>query len=127
MATALIIYDQSTYVLSFLYTIYYICIGNYDVSTWPALLEMSVPFDTKTIYGWYLLMFMLIIMDVTYLLCMFLGTTHFMGCCIYIGAICTHFDLDMQTIQAKVEQMENRMEIKMKIHKAIQIHVKVNE
>lgn len=98
---------------------------------------MSVPFDTKTIYGWYLLLFTLICMDISYLTCFLLASTQFIGLCIYILAICEHFDLVMQTVQASVEQNlheknqqkfeETNTEIIAKCHEAIQIHVKINE
>lgn len=120
-------YDQFGYVLTFFYSIYCLCIGNYDASTWVPLLQMSIPFDTKTIYGWYLLLFMLICTDIAYLSCLILGTTHFVGCCMYIMAICEHFDVAMQTVQATIEQSKRAMEINRQMHKAIRIHVKINE
>lgn len=102
------------------------------------LIEMSVPFDTKTIYGWYLLLFILIIADISYFICIFLGLTQFMSYCIYIAAICEHFDLIMQNAQANVEEQNQKgtnprklKEIRMKIiaknREAIQIHVKIND
>lgn len=130
-------YDESVYVSTFIYSIYCICIGNYDTSTWPVLIEMSVPFDTKTIYGWYLLLFILNSMDIAYLTCLFLAATQFIGYCTYIAAICDHFDLMMQNVQANVEQNlretnqqkfeETSMKIIAKVREAIQIHVKINE
>lgn len=138
IATTLLVYDQSMYVISFIYSIYCICIGNYDTSTWPVLLEMSVPFETKTIYGWYLLLFTLISMDIAYLTSLFLGIIQFMGYCIYITAICEHFSLIMQTVQANVDEQNLRetnrckfeeigMKIVAKNREAIQIHIKINE
>lgn len=132
-----LMYDQIFYVLSFIYSIYYCCIGNYDTSTWPALLEVNVPFDTNAIYGWYLKLFTLMSVDIAFLTAYFLTSTQFIGSCIYVAAICEHFDSIMQTIQTNVErnrrdtnprkyEMAN-MEIIAKYREAIQIHVQINE
>lgn len=137
MITTFLVYDQFAYVLSFIYSIYCSCVGNYDVSTWPVILEMSVPFDTNTICGWYLLLFIITSMDLAYLTCYFLVSTQFFGCCMYIAAACEHFHLIMRMVQANVEQ--NRREINRRkfektnlgiiatYRKAIQLHVKINE
>lgn len=76
-------------------------------------------------------------MDIAYLTCLFLAATQFIGYCTYIAAICDHFDLMMQNVQANVEQNlretnqqkfeETSMKIIAKVREAVQIHVKINE
>lgn len=123
-----VVYDQSMYVLSFISTILSILIGNTDASTWPLVYDMSVPFDAKTIAGWYAEFFLTACMDLSYLTCMLLGTNQFIGYCIYIETICEHFDLIMKTIQGNVEQNAQKIqEIKGRINKAIEIHLLIYE
>lgn len=137
MALTILVYDQVAYVLTFIYSVYYICAGNYDTSTWPVLLEMSVPFDTTTMYGWYLLLLFAASMDFAYITCMLLSTTQFIGCCMYIVAICNHFESIVQMVDANIEQNRHEKNLR-KISKAhakinaqicdaIQIHIKIYE
>lgn len=108
-----------------------------DASTWPVLFELSVPFDTKTIYGWYLLLMLLISLDLAYLVCIVFGTTQFIGSCIYIVAICDQFDSNIQMIQTNIEQnqretnreknIKTKIQINKQIHDAIQIHARIYE
>lgn len=132
-----IAYNQSIYVWALISSIYRILTGNTDASTWPVLVELSVPFDTNTIYGWYLLLVLLICTDLAYFASLILGTTQFVGSCIYIAAICEHFDEIMQTVQANIEKYRNekdpweykklRANINSQIHKAVRIHSGIYE
>lgn len=98
------LYDQSVYVSALTYSIFCICMGNFNASTWPVLIELSLPFDTKSICGWYLSLFFFWCMDVSYLTCFLWGTTQFIGCCLYLEAACEHFDFQMQTFQQNIEK-----------------------
>lgn len=137
MYTTFLVYDQSAYVSTFIYTIYWILIGNTDASIWPVAYELSVPFDTKTISGWYMLLFFSNSMDLAYLTCSIFGTTLFIGLCIYIVAICEHFDLLMQTIQTNIHRNlhekdprkfnETKSKVRAQIREAIQTHIMIYE
>lgn len=137
IAIAILVYFQSTYLFDFVYSIYCICIGNTDVSTWPVTMELSVPFDMETIFGWYLLLLCGISVDSAYFTCLLLGTSQFIGLCIYIAAICDQFDFVMQTVQKNVNRNlqeenaqkfdETNREANVQIRKAIQIQVKIHE
>lgn len=137
IAIALLVYDQSPYVSTFIYSIYWILTGNTDASTWPVAYELSVPFDTKTMLGWYLQLLITMCDELVYLTYLLLATSQFIGCCMYIAAICEHFDLIMQTVQANVDQNrreknprkfnETKVKINAQICEAIQIHVRANE
>lgn len=134
---AILLYDQSAYVAAFIYSICWILSGNTDASTWPVIFEMSIPFDTNTTFGWYFLLIYTSCADVAFLSCLIFGTTLFIGYCIYITAICDHFDSKMQTIQANVEQNlrernlqkfdESSGKLNAQIREAIQIHIKIYE
>lgn len=133
---AVLVYDQSFYLLTFIYSIYWILTGNSDISNWPVLYEVSVPFDTKTIYGWYLQLLIPACVDFFYYSCWLLSTTQFIGWCIYIVAICEHFASIMQTVEANVEEnrheknsrkfRETSAKINAQIREAIEIHVQIH-
>lgn len=137
----LLAYDQSTYVSAFISSIGWILGGNTDVSTWPVVLELSVPFDKKTICGWYLLLLVTACMDLAYMTSMLFGTTQFIGCCIcmYIAATCEHLDLMMQNVQENLEQncqakntqsfngTSANANFKAQISEAIKAHIKIYE
>lgn len=130
-------YDQSFYVSTFIYSIYCILTGNTDASTWPVGFESSLPFDTKTICGWYLQLLITASMDFAYIIWMLLGTAQFIGSCIYISAMCEHFDSIMQKVQANIKQNRGeknprkfsgiRAKIYTKIREAIEIHGAIYE
>lgn len=96
------------FVGAFFYSIYCIHTENYDTSTWILPYRLSVPFDTKEIWGWYLLWFMQANIGFTYSTTQIAISSHFMSCCFYIGAICDHFDHIIGSIQNDVHR--NRAE-----------------
>lgn len=137
ITTTALVYDQLAYSTTFLYSIYWILIGNTDASAWPLPYELSVPFDTKTVRGWYLMIFISNSLDMAYLTCLLMGTTQFIGSYVYITAICEHFDSIMQTIETNVERnqletnsrkfLETRAKINVDICKAIETHIMIYE
>lgn len=76
-------------------------------------------------------------MDVAFLTVSFMASTQFIGSCIYIAAICEHFDSILLTIQTNVDRNRRassprtfettNMEIIAMYREAIHIHVKINE
>lgn len=137
ISIAFLVYDQSPYVSTLIYSFYYICIGNTDLSTWPVAYELSVPFDTTTMLGWYLQLLITMCNELVYLTYLLLATSQFIGCCMYIAAMCEHFDLIIQTARATIDRnrhekkprqfRETNGQIKKQISEAIQIHVRTNE
>lgn len=109
--------------------------GTFDPSALPLPYYMIVPFDTTTIWGWYLLWFIQCMMSSTYAVCVLSTTSYFICNCIYIGTICEHFDLLFASLEKDVEQIRNRNSnfIRLRdkalkcLHQAIEIHVKVYE
>lgn len=68
---------------------------------------------------------------------MLLGTAQFIGSCIYIMAMCEHFDSIMQKVQVNIKQnrgeknpqkfSETRTKIYTKICEAIEVHATIYE
>lgn len=132
------VYDLSAYAIGFFYSIYFIWIGQYDTSTWPRWFELPLPFDTASIWGWYLYFIGVTILDLMYMVFMISATTYFVGCCCYIEAMCEHIDRIVQTIQSDFSDYEQRKfnphqckvfdsQIMQQIEKIIGIQVEISE
>lgn len=116
---------------------YNIFTGNLDVSTWALPMDLSVPFDTNTLWGWYLMWFFQFNISICYVSCTITITTYFVCCCIYIGAICEHFRFVYDSIMENVEKNHNENNpqihertqwlINEKMSKAVEIHAKIFE
>lgn len=119
----------------FILSIYFIFMGTFNPSALLLPYYMSVPFDTKTISGWYLLWFIQCMMSSTYAVCVLSTTSYFVCTCIYICTICEHFDLLFASLERDIEQIQdqnsNFIGLRHKalkcLHHAIEIHVKVYE
>lgn len=122
---------------SLLFAIYNILIGDYDVSTWDLPFNIAVPFDGHVFWGWCLKWFIQINMAFAYAVCLVTATSYFLCCCLYINAICDHFNVLMDTVNEEVklyreaahplELRKFSQKIKDKLVKAVAIHVKVLE
>lgn len=137
MAGFSIIIDQVSFVIVILYSIYFISIGNLDASTWPTVVDLSISLDTSSIFGWYIWTIEVQITDLSYILILTLATTYFVGCCIYLGALCDQFDLMIRSAQRTFQQkyMKNQRKIykrnynkvKRQFHEAIKMHIQIHE
>lgn len=90
----LVFVHQLPYIAVF-YTICRIYVGNFDTSSWPHLFNFAVPFDAKSVFGWYLLWFIQFIVDFLHVFCMVFNSSYFVCCCYYVEGICEHFDFVM--------------------------------
>ena len=118
-------------------SIYNIILGNPDTSKWTLPLTMESPISTESIWGWYFMWLIQILMGIAYIIALTVATSYFVCCCLYIGAICDHFTSQMRSVRGEIErnlgeknQVNYRkgcIKIKEKLHIAIEIHVKVYE
>lgn len=116
------------------YSIYCICSGNLETSTWLLAFNMIVPFDTKTIFGWYFLWFLQLNMSMGYVMCIVATTTYFCCCCLYLCSICEHFAIHFRIINRDIEQFRGKelekfkkfnKKMAEKMRTAIELHVKI--
>lgn len=124
-----------SYVAVLFYSVYQICIGNLVTSTWPALYDLSVPFDSSTIWGWYLLWLVTLAVNASYILCLTSVVTYFVSCCFYLGAMCDHFNFTMRSTEALVKQNQqeksrqmyitNYRKIVDQVQKSIEIQIQI--
>lgn len=120
------------FVAAALYSIYCILTGNLDTTTWILPYKLSVPFETRTIHGWYCLWFIETQIGISYSMVMVNISTYFVCCCFYIVGICEHFDYLIHSINQIVESKDGKenassaekrvLNMKTTLSKAIIIH-----
>lgn len=79
------------YGLFLINSFYCIYRGNLDTSTWMVPFNIDVPFDTSSVFGWYMFYIVQGFVAYTYSLNQPAIITFFMSCCLYIEALCEHF------------------------------------
>lgn len=133
--TKYVFFNQTAFLGHLLNSIYSICIGNYDTTTWPQSFKIFTPFNTGTISGWYFMWLIQFNVGVAYAICSISITSYFVCCCYYIGAICDRFDFHIKSVEKCAElllKITNPVEygkiferIKSNISQAIETHVQV--
>lgn len=113
------------------HTICRIYIGRFNTSSWPHLFNFAVPFDARSVLGWYLLWFIQFNVDFLHVFCMVFISSYFICCCYYVEGICEHFNFVMQSIKRAVDEndvektAEKCQKIRQKITEAVKIHVEI--
>lgn len=128
-----IISNQAVYLATLIYSIYSICVGNTDPSTWS--LPFLVAFPTNTPWRWYLALFFETNIGFAYSLAMVATTSFFVCGCLYICAICDHCCFLIKSIDADNEYIilgrENPAQliqiITEKSIESIKMHVRAHE
>lgn len=131
-----ILSNQAVYLASFIYSIYSICVGSTDPSTWS--LPFLVAFPTNTLCRWYSALFFETNIGFAYSLMMVATTSFFVCGCLYICAICDHCCFLIKSIDADNERVimggenpaqENKLHkrINEKSIKSIKMHVRAHE
>lgn len=131
--TYYIMFNQLSFVASLLYSLFMIMTNSFDATKLLLPFNMEVPFDTNTLWGWYLFWFFQFNTALAYICTTVPVTVYFMCCCYYIGTICEHFDTLIQSIKQDVEYIHNEnnpvkyqkmcLQIQRKFHKSISVHV----
>lgn len=125
--------DQLMTIASIFYSFYCLYAGNLDTSTWLLPFQFAVPFETKTVWKWYILWVYNLKANLAYAGIITSVSSYFVCCCLYIQGICNHFNLLIQSLQNDVEQykkdtnpkimQEKSQSIKKTFCKAIEAHV----
>lgn len=91
------------FVTAALQCIYDIICENYDTSAWNLPMRVSVPFNTDSVLGWFLLLFIQLNISAAYSLTVIAVTSYFICCCLYLEAMCDHFDELINLVKGDVE------------------------
>lgn len=132
-----ILANQAMFMPPIYHSVSKIMVGDMDTSTWKLPFTTASPFGRGTVWGWYVLWSIQFLTGCGYTLCLCCGISYIFCCCMYIGAMCEHFDLHMRSIAKEVEQNEDEknpimyrkryMKIKENFYKAVEIHVNIYE
>lgn len=132
-----VILEQTLIIYALVVSIYDITNGSYDTSGWALPFFISVPFNTETLFGWYLLAFINVNISFAYSLGSITLTSYFISCCFYICAACEHYDLNIGRVTIEVELnqheknalncMDREQNIRIHLCKAINTHNKLYE
>lgn len=97
--------QQTGFVFPLFYSIYCICLGNFDTSTYYLPLRTATPFNNDSLLGWYQIYLIQFCAGITYMFSM-VATLYFVGCCFYLEALCDHFDYLIESIDNEFHQDE---------------------
>lgn len=114
--------------------------GNFDTSTWIVAFNIAVPFETSTVFRWYIFYMIQGMLAYSYSLNQPIIITFFMSCCFYTEALCKHFKIAIQATECNngdgavnngqldgEREMRKNLLIRKKIIAAIQLHSKLME
>lgn len=128
--------QEFVFVFPILFSTYCVCVGNYDTSSWISLFGLDLPFK-QTVWGWYLTWFCQINMSIVFALICFPITSYFICCCFYIDAMCSHFEILINSIDRRIDRMlrqknqQNYQNLMRKVndtfYQAIDVHAKIFE
>lgn len=112
-----VFFIETTSLAAFAFAIYCICTGDFDTSAWNLPFNIVVPFDTTPIWGWFVDWFYQAISGFAYGSCMIIPTIYFVCTCNYIIAICTHFELLVNSLSGDVREihMESKHQLRPKM------------
>ena len=96
--------NQIMMIVSLFASFYNIFTGNLDTSTWNIPCNMVVPFNTKIIWKWYVLLAFQSSISFCYASITSGLTAYFTCCCFYIIAVCDHCDMLIASLQSHVDQ-----------------------
>lgn len=100
----LMLYQQFSYVFALLFSIYCICVGNFDTSTYYLPLRIAPPFNVDPVYRWYLFLVLQFISGVTYMATLIASAVHFVCGCYYLAGLCDHFNYFIEMVDAEFRQ-----------------------
>lgn len=98
MSTWVVINHTMTFI-SLIISIVSILMGKYDTSKWILPLDLVVPFNTESVFGWYWLWFYNLQLNIAYSVCLALTISHFICGCFYICGICEHSHFLVQSLK----------------------------
>lgn len=103
--TILVLIQQTSYIIALLFSIYCIYIlQNFDTSTYFLPLRVAAPFETDTIFRWYLFFALEFTFGVSYMLSVIPTISYFVCCCFYLNALSEHFDHLIALVEAEFHQ-----------------------
>lgn len=139
--------NQSTYVTASLYSIYCMISGNWDAKTWPLPFDFSVPFNDRTVWGWYIVCLLQFNLSLCYAFGLISVSSYYFCSCKYIITLCEHMRIlihsattifapkDEDTVSKKTKKLFDNMknepqsllEAQNQLKRAIELNLKIFE
>lgn len=129
--------NQCMFMFGLFESFYSIFIKHMSTPPWFLPFRISVPFSTANLRGWYSLWFIQFNIGLAFSFGMITMTSYFIGCCLYINAVCDHVELIIQETKASAQRYQSEInpwkhekrytEIKGKLSQALEMHVNVLE
>lgn len=107
--------------------------GNFDTSSWFFATKMSLPFDTSTVYGWYISLIFETLFPFAAIAIAMPPVSLLVGCCLYVVAHRDHFKAIVNKMDAKISLNTKTCwilkmgEIDSDFEDMISFHVKITE
>lgn len=137
MLLIFVLCHQCSFLAALFYSFYCIAVGNFDTQTYFIPLHVSLPFNTKILWKWYLLWFSEFNMGFAYAISLVAVTSYFVSCCFYLSAVCAHVNFVISSIgnhfpenlkkSRPFHQRMNTRKAKQLLNKAVEMHVQMLE
>lgn len=124
---AFVLLVQSVFVIALFHSVYCICVGNFDTSTYFLPMKFAPPFNIDSLFGWYPFLAFQFVSSLTYFCGTVVATGYFVCCCFYVGALCDHFDYLIETFDAELRENPNSLNARKILINAIDHHNKIHE
>lgn len=119
-----IYFHQMANVAALGYAISCICKNDFETSTWNLPFNLVVPFDTRPVWGWLLKWLFELSCGFAYTLGMIIPTSYFFCFCLYIVAICNHFELMVDMIRLDIKKVQSG---RRKRRKCVKMWIKIRK
>lgn len=138
MMTCYIGFHVNAFIIAFFHAAYEIYCGRVDTSKWDTPFNVVVPFSTDYIWGWFSRWFFELSASLAYVVTATFCTSYFVSFCLYIDAICDHFNLVINSIPrynefirktngSKNQLAKMQRDIKITFLQAINVHMELYE
>lgn len=134
MLTKFIILVQFTHILALINSFNCINNGNFDSSTWPLAFSSANPLQIHNTFEWFCMWFIQYNISLAYAIATSLTSSYFVCCCLYIIAICDHFNLLVHSIQPNIASnrpnstgTRTHLETEAKFKRVIEVHAEIIE
>lgn len=102
-----LLFQQISFVIALVLSIYSVCMGNFNTKTYILPLRVAAPFPIDTVFAWYSFYLMQWIFGVTYMFVFIPVTSYFVCNCIYLNALCDHFDFIIKCVNAEFYEWQS--------------------
>lgn len=106
-----VLFQQISFVIALLLSIYSVCIGNFDTTTYILPLRIAAPFHIDSVYKWYIFFSMQFIFGISYMFSFIPVTSFFVCNCIYLNSLCDHFEFIVRLVNAEFYEQRSNGEV----------------